>query len=136
MRLVTFFADADGYWLTTNLRPCRNPQFDAHEVVARARSRLGENRYPVLSNNCEHVCEWCLHGNSRSLQVEHLRMRPQLVLLAALQAIARPLVALREAIWNLHAWSDSTPWLVRSLRHADTVRAPAAAHATPRFMQR
>jgi hypothetical protein len=42
------------------------------EVVARARSRLGENAYDVLRNNCEHFCSWCLIGASSSPQVEHL----------------------------------------------------------------
>src|ERR1700739_3584894 len=29
---------------------------DRPEVVSRARSRLGEDRYHVLKNNCEHFC--------------------------------------------------------------------------------
>src|SRR5271154_4800927 len=29
------------------------------EVARRARSRIGENRYNLLTNNCEHFCEWC-----------------------------------------------------------------------------
>jgi hypothetical protein len=29
-------------------------------------SRLGERRYRILTNNCEHFCEWCLNGASRS----------------------------------------------------------------------
>jgi hypothetical protein len=41
-------------------------------AVRRARSRLGENRYRFLSNNCEHFVEWCLSGMSRSSQVETL----------------------------------------------------------------
>lgn len=59
---------------------CPHPQFDAHEVVRRARSRLGENCYRLLSNNCEHFCEWCLCGESRSEQVEKwlLPLRPVL----------------------------------------------------------
>jgi hypothetical protein len=40
------------------------------EVVRRARSRLGEDRYHLLNNNCEHLVEWCLHGVARSFQVE------------------------------------------------------------------
>jgi hypothetical protein len=44
--------------------------YHAEEVVARARSRLGENLYRLLSNNCEHFAEWCVSGVSRSLQVE------------------------------------------------------------------
>lgn len=35
-------------------------------VAARARSRLGEDDYRVLSNNCEHFCEWCIYGCERS----------------------------------------------------------------------
>jgi hypothetical protein len=45
---------------------------DRPEVVGRARSRLGENRYRVLPNNCEHFCEWCMREQSRSYQVEEL----------------------------------------------------------------
>ena len=36
--------------------------FDGEEVIRRARSRLGEDRYRVLTNNCEHFCEWCVRG--------------------------------------------------------------------------
>ena len=46
------------------------PRFDRREVLARARSRLGECNYRILTNNCEHFCEWCLSGASRSSQVE------------------------------------------------------------------
>jgi lecithin:retinol acyltransferase len=45
-------------------------KYSPHEIVLRARSRLGENDYHVLSNNCEHFCNWCISGRSRSLQVE------------------------------------------------------------------
>jgi hypothetical protein len=44
--------------------------FDAGEAIRRARSRLGEKRYRLLSNNCEHFVEWCLHDIHRSFQVE------------------------------------------------------------------
>lgn len=54
---------------------CVAPAFDAQAVVARARSRLGENHYHVWSNNCEHFCEWCISGTSRSKQVEAWRRR-------------------------------------------------------------
>ena len=42
------------------------------EVVRRARLRVGENRYRVLTDNCEHFCEWCIRGESRSYQVDAL----------------------------------------------------------------
>jgi hypothetical protein len=53
------------------------PRFDRREVVARARSRLGEQSYRLLTNNCEHFCEWCLTGTSRSNQVEHWLAAPR-----------------------------------------------------------
>ena len=62
------------------------------DVVRRARSRLGERRYHLLRNNCEHFCNWCQLGESRSEQVEAL-MKPALLLTGILQALRRELVA-------------------------------------------
>jgi Lecithin retinol acyltransferase len=45
-------------------------KYSPQEIVLRARSRLGENEYHVLRNNCEHFCNWCISGRSRSTQVE------------------------------------------------------------------
>ena len=39
-------------------------------MIRRARTRLGEKRYRLLTNNCEHFVEWCLHGVHRSFEVE------------------------------------------------------------------
>jgi hypothetical protein len=47
-------------------------RFTAAVVVERARSRAGEDRYRLFTNNCEHFCEWCLRGRHRSYQVERL----------------------------------------------------------------
>jgi hypothetical protein len=44
--------------------------FHVDEAIRRARSRLGEKRYRLLSNNCEHFVEWCLHDVARSFQAE------------------------------------------------------------------
>jgi hypothetical protein len=43
--------------------------YTPHEIIRRARSRLGENDYRLLTNNCEHFCNWCLDGVSHSAQV-------------------------------------------------------------------
>lgn len=59
---------ASGRAVTIKSRPL--PRFAPQEIVARARSRLGEDRYRLTSNNCEHFCEWCLSGENRSEQVE------------------------------------------------------------------
>jgi hypothetical protein len=61
--------------------------FDVREVIYRARSRVGEDRYRLLTNNCEHFCEWCLRGTARSFQVEAWLARPRLTLLATLRLI-------------------------------------------------
>ena len=53
------------------------------EVVARACSRLGEDAYDVLRNNCEHFCSWCLIGAARSPQVERLLSSSRAVAFAA-----------------------------------------------------
>jgi hypothetical protein len=63
--------------------------FDVREIIRRARSRVGEDRYRLLSNNCEHFCEWCLRGTARSFQVEAWLARPRLTLLAAFRLIIR-----------------------------------------------
>lgn len=62
------FASGRPFWINAAHTPC----FEALEIVRRARSRVGEQRYDLLTNNCEHFCEWCLHGQQRSYQVERL----------------------------------------------------------------
>jgi hypothetical protein len=59
-----------------------------HHGLLRARSRLGENRYDIFRNNCEHFCEWCLSGVSRSRQLESLPARLGAAAIAILDAIA------------------------------------------------
>lgn len=51
------------------------PQFPGAAGVKRARSRLGERRYSLIWNNCEHLVEWSLLGTSRSSQVEGWKRR-------------------------------------------------------------
>lgn len=45
-------------------------KFTASEIVDRAKSRLGENKYSVLTNNCEHFVNWCIHGEHKSEQIQ------------------------------------------------------------------
>lgn len=58
--------------------------FAGPEAVARARTRLGEHRYRVWTNNCEHFVHWCLSGSGRSAQVERWG-KPVRAALAALR---------------------------------------------------
>lgn len=39
-------------------------------VVNRAFSRIGESKYSVLGNNCEHFATWCIIGEGVSKQAE------------------------------------------------------------------
>ena len=43
--------------------------YNAEERVARARSKIGENSYNVMFNNCEHFVNWCFDGYKSSSQV-------------------------------------------------------------------
>ena len=67
--------------------------YPAAAIVERARSRLGENRYRITTNNCEHFCEWCLRGESRSEQVERLLAWPRKVACIALARVNKLLGA-------------------------------------------
>lgn len=86
--------------------------FDADEVVRRARSRLGEKKYRLLSNNCEHFVEWCLHDKHRSFQVEVALQFPRWFGERILAAVMK---------WTHEKWGHSS-W--RSV----TVSAPRASH--------
>ena len=65
---LSHFAQGRALWVRLE----ESNWFDGNEVVRRARLRLGENCYHVLKNNCEHFCEWCVRGESRSYQVDEL----------------------------------------------------------------
>jgi hypothetical protein len=73
--------------------------FDGTDAVARARSRLGEDRYRVWTNNCEHFVHWCLSGMPRSMQVERWArpLRPLRAAITALRAPQRGAAALHPA---------------------------------------
>lgn len=58
-------------------------------IVRRARSRLGERQYDIFKNNCEHFCNWCQVGQSRSTQVDLLRRRIQAVSCAVRRLLHR-----------------------------------------------
>jgi len=77
--------DLDGF---ANGRPvwiCQEPcAFPSHEIARRARSRVGENQYSVLSNNCEHFCSWCVSGKSYSAQVNACLHGPRYIFSLAL----------------------------------------------------
>lgn len=46
-----------------------NRAFSHRQTVKRARSRLSEDKYNLLLNNCEHFINWCIYGKASSPQV-------------------------------------------------------------------
>jgi hypothetical protein len=71
---VTIDEFANGHPI--ELLPDPQSTFDSQQVIERARSRVGENDWRLLTNNCEHFCEWCVRGQARSYQVEALFALP------------------------------------------------------------
>ncbi len=59
--------------------------FSPEKTVIRARECLGEKRYDLFENNCEHFAIWCRTGMAKSSQVEKF-FGPQSVKRFALQA--------------------------------------------------
>jgi len=64
------------------------------EAVQRARSRLGEDHYRLLTNNCEHFCTWCVCGKARSEQVRACVAHPGNAV-RAVMGMCRALIAAR-----------------------------------------
>lgn len=46
-----------------------NPKYKGRKVVRRMRSRMHENNYHLIINNCEHLCTWAITGVESSPQV-------------------------------------------------------------------
>lgn len=91
------FAGGRPVFVIEHAEPC----LDTAEVITRARSRLGEKNYRLLTNNCEHFCEWALHGVARSFQVETSLAFPRLLgekLQQALGRFVRRLLAARRPV--------------------------------------
>ncbi len=84
---IARFAQGRAIWVRNGTAP----RFDPAAVTRRARARLGEDRYRLLSNNCEHFCEWCLRDEHRSYQVERLLASPRRLARLFRDTITRPL---------------------------------------------
>lgn len=50
------------------VREHANAKYTGEEAVRRAKLRLGEDRYDLHANNCEHFCTWVVTGNSHGAQ--------------------------------------------------------------------
>ena len=61
------------------VRATPRARYGGLQAVQRALSRVGEDRYRVITNNCEHFCTWCVDGESRSSQVERWLAWPRAI---------------------------------------------------------
>ena len=52
--------------------PSSQQCYSAEEIVERAYSRLGEDNYSLMFNNCEHFACWCVTGSHSSQQVNRV----------------------------------------------------------------
>jgi hypothetical protein len=68
IELVSLETFAGGHEVWIEPTPCA--RYAGWHAVTRALSRLGEDQYRLVTNNCEHFCAWCLDGEARSRQVE------------------------------------------------------------------
>jgi hypothetical protein len=116
VRLETLAAFARG----AKIRICKPKagDFPAKTVLARAVSRLGEDRYDLLFDNCEHFVRWCRSGKSDSPQVA-----------AGLGAIGIGMVA-RQALMlhpALAVTAGLAAYLVLDERHGNKLRRALGA---------
>lgn len=109
------FAQGHPVWV----RQSPGARFAGVEAVQRAYSRIGEDRYRLISNNCEHFCMWCLYGESRSDQVDVWKFWASDVLATGFKAIRRltvttsPSVSVLRAVFRFgfgsRTFANSTP---------------------------
>lgn len=67
VRLESLATFGDGHKI--RVCPPKDGDFPAATILTRAVSRLGEDRYDLLFDNCEHFVRWCRNGKAASPQV-------------------------------------------------------------------
>lgn len=70
---ITTLAEFQGNAKVIKVVSYASPRFDAQEIVARAKSRLAEDKYSLFFNNCEHFAHWCVMGEAVSSQIKLLK---------------------------------------------------------------
>lgn len=66
-----------------------NAKFSPDIIVGRAASRLNENNYNLIWNNCEHFVNWCIYDQHQSHQIDDLQ-RVMVVIASAASKSAPP----------------------------------------------
>ncbi|OTG65174.1 lecithin retinol acyltransferase family protein [Acinetobacter silvestris] len=67
------------------IRHYESSKYKNRAVVRRMRSRMHENNYHLIINNCEHLCSWAITGVESSPQV--IRMMGRLTTLGYISSI-------------------------------------------------
>ena len=70
---------------TISIRHYDQPKYKGRTVVRRMRSRIHENNYHLIINNCEHLCSWAITGVESSPQV--LKMMNRLTTIGYVSSI-------------------------------------------------
>lgn len=73
IEITTLYQFARGK--TIIIRPYNQPKFSGRIVVRRMRTRMHENNYHLIINNCEHLCTWAITGIESSPQVIKMMQR-------------------------------------------------------------
>ncbi|SPL71479.1 lecithin retinol acyltransferase family protein [Acinetobacter stercoris] len=68
-----------------SIRHYEQPRYKGRLVVKRMRSRMHENQYHLIINNCEHLCSWAITGVESSPQV--IRMMNRLTTIGYVSSI-------------------------------------------------
>lgn len=68
--LESFLGGVDSFQVVNY--PSYQSIYSAEEIAYRAQSCIGEDKYNLFFNNCEHFACWCVTGKARSEQVQEL----------------------------------------------------------------
>lgn len=100
-------------------------KFSRDEIRERALSRLGEDKYHLIFNNCEHFSNWCVSGEHQSEQVQYACQQITLCLVSpTLVSQLKP-----QSERFLLNYAGTTTGLITNLA------LPVAIPATPEFPQ-
>ena len=69
---TTFLFNGSLDYYNGGFQKVKRNTFSAEETIKRAKSRIGETEYNLITNNCEHFAMWCKTGVSESSQVKNI----------------------------------------------------------------
>lgn len=115
---MAVFREGAPSWAEIGVVPHHDRKYSRKNSVSRAKSRLGDDDYNVIFNNCEHFVNWCIEGISQSDQVDNAMM-------AGLRGV--------ESCWKTFQRKglDSAPEVVSALMQKTAVNTTSsiAAHS-------